>query len=102
MRSPWAEGTEQCANNACSASASDSFDGFLSAISAWDYLKRNGAKMAGHSMSSPQVLLGPRAAKRERERVSKEGWIFVRLPASYSRYIDRSGDRKVKQGKALV
>jgi hypothetical protein len=77
------KGTEECANAACSASASDAFDGFLCAIAAWDYLKWKWDKIPGLRMSSPLVLLGRERAEQERERVNKEGWILVRLPASW-------------------
>jgi hypothetical protein len=75
------DGTEECARAACSTSASDPFDGFLSAIAAWDYLKWTYAKPSSLRMSSPLILLGPEKAEQERERVNKEGWILVRLPA---------------------
>jgi hypothetical protein len=74
------DGTENCAHAACSTSGSDAFDGFLCAITAWDYLKWKLSGSHGPRMSSPSELLGCEGAKKERSRVEKEGWILVRLP----------------------
>lgn len=76
------DGTEECAKAACSTSASDPIDGFLSAIAAWDYLKWSCVKPSLLRISSPLTLLGPERAAEERDRVNKEGWILVRLPDS--------------------
>lgn len=75
--------TAQCASAveaACATSASDAFDGFLSAITAWDYLKWRTQPPGTIRMSSPTELLGPHKAATEKARIEKEGWFLVRLP----------------------
>jgi hypothetical protein len=67
---------------ACATSASDAFDGFLSAITAWDYLKWRTQPPGPIRLSSPTELLGPQTAAKEKHRIEKEGWFLVRLPVS--------------------
>ena len=77
--------TTHCDSNlqaACLTSASDAFDGFLSAIAAWDYLKWRFQKTCAIRMSSPGELLGSQRAAKEKARIEKEGWFLTRLPAS--------------------
>lgn len=77
--------TDRCASAleaACATAASDAFDGFLSAITAWDYLKWRTQPPRTVRMSSPTELLGPSNAARERIRIEKEGWFLVRMPVN--------------------
>lgn len=72
-----------CANAleaACATSTSDAFDGFLSAITAWDYLKWRTQPAGTLRMSSPTELLGTHGAATQESRIQKEGWFLVRLP----------------------
>jgi uncharacterized protein len=81
-----------CARNieaACSTPASDAFDGFLSAIAAWDYLMWRFRQQSTIRMSSPTELLGIQRAEKEKTRIKKEGWILVRLPRSFLAVVDQ-------------
>ncbi len=71
--------TEDSENEACSTSASDAFDGFLSAVTALDYLKWRQKELPDRQMSSPSVLLGHEPINEQRKQIEKEGWILVRL-----------------------
>lgn len=77
---------------ACESSTSDAFDGFLSAIIAWDYLKwRHEGESHRIRISSPTALLGERLVARESTRIRKEGWMLIRLPEDAE---DASGARE--------
>lgn len=83
IRAEYCIDTTHCASAleaACATSASDAFDGFLSAITAWDYLKWRTRQAGTVRMSSPTELLGPKTAATEKARIEKEGWFLVRLP----------------------
>jgi hypothetical protein len=68
-------------STACLTPASDAFDGFLSAIGAWDYLKWRAQQDGAPRMFSPKEILGAHGAAKEQVRLTKEGWCIVRLPA---------------------
>ncbi|OWK45524.1 DUF429 domain-containing protein [Fimbriiglobus ruber] len=88
---------------ACATSASDAFDGFLSAITAWDYLKWRTRQAGTVRMSSPTELLGPRTAAAEKARIEKEGWFLVRLPISTVGLHDDVGEQEPQNdGRARV
>ena len=83
IRTDYSIDTTHCASaleTACATSASDAFDGFLSAIAAWDYLKWRFQQATTIRMSSPAELLGVQRAEVEKPRIKKEGWFLVRLP----------------------
>lgn len=85
IRAEYCIDTTHCENAleaACATSASDAFDGFLSAITAWDYLKWRTRPSGTVRMSSPLELLGLKTAATEKARIDKEGWFLVRLPVS--------------------
>ncbi|MDB5350158.1 MAG: hypothetical protein JWN86_1405 [Planctomycetota bacterium] len=77
---------------ACATPASDAFDGLLSAITAWDYLRWRIQKAGTVLMSSPTGLLGPRTAATERARIEREGWFLVRMPEGAVATNDEGGD----------
>lgn len=99
IRAEYCIDTTHCANaleSACATSASDAFDGFLSAITAWDYLKWRTRQAGTVRMSSPTELLGPRTATIEKARIEKEGWFLVRLPVSTVAFHD---DERQQEGQ---
>jgi hypothetical protein len=65
---------------ACAASRSDPFDGFLCALSAWDYLRWKGSGEKGVIMTTPARLLQPTPTPQQIATIKVEGWILVRMP----------------------
>jgi hypothetical protein len=94
--------TTHCASaleTACATSASDAFDGFLSAIAAWDYLKWRFQQASTVRMSSPAELLGVQRAEDEKTRIKKEGWFLVRLPMGLLCSHDESDQKCADDGR---
>ena len=67
---------------ACSSPRSDAFDGFLSALCAWDYLKIRSTGSPLSTMSTPQQLIENEIDQETREVIESEGWILIRMPTS--------------------
>jgi len=65
---------------ACSSPRSDAFDGFLSALCAWDYLRFRKSGDSLFTMSIPKMLLSEPVNDATRQIIEKEGWILTRLP----------------------
>ena len=71
-------------NQACSSSRSDAFDGLLSALSAWDYLRWRTSGDKFFEMTTPEQLLcrkldsGVAADAEIIKQIETEGWILVR------------------------
>lgn len=72
-------GCESQINQACSVSASDAFDGFLSALTAWDYLRWRRYGVASHETTTPGSLLGCIPDAEQESRIRREGWILTRM-----------------------
>lgn len=64
---------------ACKSARSDAIDGFLSALSAWDYLRWKSSKGASHEMTTFEKLLDHAPSQEEIEKIQREGWILVRM-----------------------
>jgi hypothetical protein len=67
---------------ACDSPPSDAFDGVLSALCAWDYLKFRSSGLPPVTMSTPQQLIDHEIDQNTRELIEKEGWILTRMPKS--------------------
>ena len=71
-------------HQACSSPRSDAFDGFLSAMSAWDYLRWKISEHHSHFMTAPERLLNRNIDTKNNEhadliqQIESEGWILVR------------------------
>jgi hypothetical protein len=65
-------------HQACSVSESDAFDGFLSALTAWDYLRWQKYGNESHATTIPKSLLEHEPTDDEIERIQTEGWILIR------------------------
>ena len=66
---------------ACSSPRSDAYDGFLSALTAWDYLRWRKYGSRSHSTTTPEMLLGHTPSTEQVEQIQTEGWILVRMSA---------------------
>ncbi len=66
-------------DQACLASRSDAFDGFLSALSAWDYLRWRRDGTESHTTTTPEALFGNPPTDKMRKRIEAEGWILTRM-----------------------
>jgi hypothetical protein len=106
LRADYHIDTTHCASAleaACSTSASDAYDGFLSAITAWDYLKWRTRQAGTVRMSSPTELLGTRTAGTEKARIEREGWFLVRLTVSaMALHVDVGQRRDQEDGGPLL
>jgi hypothetical protein len=65
-------------DQACSSFSSDAFDGFLSAITAWDYLRWRKYGDDSHFTTTPKALLRRDPTIDESNTIEKEGWILIR------------------------
>lgn len=99
IRAEYSIDTTLCASAleaACATSASDALDSFLSAITAWDYLKWRTRQAGTVRMSSPPELLGTQTAMEEKARIEKEGWFLVRMPVGTVRPHEDVGQQGVR------
>jgi hypothetical protein len=74
-------GCESQINQACSVCASDAFDGFLSALTAWDYLRWRKYGVESHETTTPESLLERELTDEDIELINLEGWILIRKSA---------------------
>lgn len=72
------QGCESQIDQACSDSKSDAFDGFLSALTAWDYLRWRKYGEQSHATTTPKALLRRDPTTDEINTIEKEGWILIR------------------------
>lgn len=63
----------------CTSPRSDAFDGFLSALTAWDYLRWRRYGVASHETTSPRLLLGCSPDDEQENRIKRERWILTRM-----------------------
>ncbi|MEY4565324.1 MAG: hypothetical protein RLY14_294 [Planctomycetota bacterium] len=71
-------GCESHIDQACKDSKSDAFDGFLSALTAWDYLRWQKYGDDSHATTTPKSLLRRNPTTDEINTIEKEGWILIR------------------------
>ena len=82
MLQDYAIDTSRCDDHlhlACTSPRSDAFDGFLSALTAWDYLRWRRYGVASHETTNPESLLGRTPNDDEIQRIQTEGWILTRM-----------------------
>jgi hypothetical protein len=82
MLQDYAIDTSQCEAHlhlSCTSSRSDAFDGFLSALTAWVYLRWRRYGVASHVTTTPRSLLGCIPDAEQENRIRREGWILTRM-----------------------
>jgi hypothetical protein len=82
MLQDYAMDTSRCEAHlhlSCISPRSDAFDGFLSALTAWDYLRWRRYGVTSHEATTPRSLLGCAPDAKQKDRIKREGWILTRM-----------------------
>lgn len=71
---------QQYLQQAFETKKSDAFDGFISALCAWDYM-RHRRDSSSHTMTFPETMLNEPLDDELEKTIRKEGWILTRKSA---------------------